>query len=177
MLIGAGDVAFLRTITVVAAVGAFAPLNLAALHWRLGIGGVWAGLTAFILVRFVGMVVAHPGTAGSCWVSTGERTRADRRADHRGQTGRLDVARRRRPVPPHRGYPARRACRNTRSAGHRRAGGGCRRATRLLHHLVLADKAYSATIRLGEATVTDDATGQVLASASAAGTTVDDGCR
>ena len=48
VLIGAGDVAFLRTITVVAAVVAFAPLNLAALHWHWGIGGVWAGLTAFI---------------------------------------------------------------------------------------------------------------------------------
>ena len=32
-------------------------------------------------------------------------------------------------------------------------------ATRLLHHLVLADKAYTATIRLGQATVTDDAEG------------------
>ena len=56
VLIGAGDVAFLRTITVIAGVFAFAPLNIAALHWHWGIGGVWAGLSAFILVRFVGMV-------------------------------------------------------------------------------------------------------------------------
>jgi putative MATE family efflux protein len=63
VLIGAGDVGFLRTITVIAAVFAFAPLNLAALHWHWGIGGVWAGLTAFILVRFVGMV----------WRARGER--------------------------------------------------------------------------------------------------------
>ena len=56
VLIGAGDVAFLRTITVLAGVFAFAPLNIAALHWHWGLGGVWAGLTAFILVRFVGMV-------------------------------------------------------------------------------------------------------------------------
>jgi putative MATE family efflux protein len=56
VLIGAGDVGFLRTITIVAGVGAFAPLNLAALHWHWGLGGVWAGLTAFILVRLVGMV-------------------------------------------------------------------------------------------------------------------------
>src|SRR3954453_16507724 len=41
-------------------------------------------------------------------------------------------------------------------------------ATRLLHHLVLADKAYTATIRLGQATVTDDAEGAVTATASAA---------
>src|SRR3954452_19128562 len=45
---------------------------------------------------------------------------------------------------------------------------GVRPATRLLHHLVLADKAYTATIRLGQATVTDDAEGEVTASVSAA---------
>jgi putative MATE family efflux protein len=57
VLIGAGDVGFLRTITIIAAVGFFAPLNLAALHWHWGLGGVWAGLAAFIAVRFVGMLV------------------------------------------------------------------------------------------------------------------------
>lgn len=41
-------------------------------------------------------------------------------------------------------------------------------ATRLLHHLVLTDKAYEATVRLGRSTVTDDAEGDVLTSASAA---------
>jgi putative MATE family efflux protein len=56
VLIGAGDIAFLRTITVVAALGGFVPITLAAAHWGWGIGGVWAGLTAFILVRLVGMV-------------------------------------------------------------------------------------------------------------------------
>ena len=45
---------------------------------------------------------------------------------------------------------------------------GVGRATRLLHHLVLADKAYTATVRLGQATVSDDAAGEVLATASAA---------
>jgi putative MATE family efflux protein len=56
VLIGAGDVAFLRTITIVAALGGFVPLTLAASYWHWGIGGVWAGLTAFIVVRLVGMV-------------------------------------------------------------------------------------------------------------------------
>ena len=56
VLIGAGDVAFLRTITIVAALGGFVPLTLAAAYWHWGIGGVWAGLTAFIVVRLVGMV-------------------------------------------------------------------------------------------------------------------------
>jgi tRNA pseudouridine55 synthase len=38
---------------------------------------------------------------------------------------------------------------------------GVNRATRLLGHLALTDKAYSATIRLGISTVTDDAEGEV----------------
>jgi tRNA pseudouridine55 synthase len=41
-------------------------------------------------------------------------------------------------------------------------------ATRLLTHLVLTDKAYAATIRLGQATVSDDADGDVVAQVSAA---------
>ncbi|MCU1657549.1 MAG: tRNA pseudouridine synthase [Pseudonocardiales bacterium] len=45
---------------------------------------------------------------------------------------------------------------------------GVDKATRLLHHLVLTDKAYTATIRLGQATVTDDAEGDVVATVSAA---------
>lgn len=40
---------------------------------------------------------------------------------------------------------------------------GLNRATRLLGHLLLTDKAYSATVRLGVATTTDDAEGDVLA--------------
>jgi tRNA pseudouridine55 synthase len=39
---------------------------------------------------------------------------------------------------------------------------GIEKATRLLGHLALTDKAYSATIRLGQSTVTDDAEGEVL---------------
>ncbi len=45
---------------------------------------------------------------------------------------------------------------------------GVDKATRLLHHLVLTDKAYLATIRLGESTSTDDADGQSLAAVSTA---------
>jgi len=71
VLIGAGDVGFLRTITIVAAVFAFAPINIAALHWHWGLGGVWAGLAAFIAVRFVGMTAR---TRGNKWVVLGART-------------------------------------------------------------------------------------------------------
>lgn len=45
---------------------------------------------------------------------------------------------------------------------------GVDRATRLLGHLMLTEKAYDATIRLGIATTTDDAEGEVTARASTA---------
>jgi tRNA pseudouridine55 synthase len=48
---------------------------------------------------------------------------------------------------------------------------GVQRATRLLGHLSLGDKAYDATIRLGEATLTDDAEGEVTSRADASGVT------
>ncbi len=50
---------------------------------------------------------------------------------------------------------------------------GVERATRLLGHLALTTKAYTATVRLGQATVTDDAEGEVVSSASADGVTSD----
>jgi tRNA pseudouridine55 synthase len=50
---------------------------------------------------------------------------------------------------------------------------GVNRATRLLGHLLLTDKAYDATVRLGAATTTDDAEGEVTTSASAADVTED----
>jgi len=46
---------------------------------------------------------------------------------------------------------------------------GVNRATRLLGHLMLTEKAYDATIRLGVSTTTDDAEGEVVATASTAG--------
>jgi tRNA pseudouridine55 synthase len=45
---------------------------------------------------------------------------------------------------------------------------GVEKATRLLGHLALTAKTYEATIRLGESTVTDDAEGEVTATATAA---------
>jgi putative MATE family efflux protein len=68
VLIGAGDNAFMRTITMIAAVFAFAPLNVAALYWHWGIGGVWAGLCAFIAVRLVGGILR---TRGDRWLVLG----------------------------------------------------------------------------------------------------------
>jgi tRNA pseudouridine55 synthase len=46
---------------------------------------------------------------------------------------------------------------------------GVNRATRLLGHLMLTEKAYDAVVRLGATTTTDDAEGDLVAEASAAG--------
>ena len=51
---------------------------------------------------------------------------------------------------------------------------GIGRATRLLTYVVGADKEYTATIRLGVATTTDDAEGDVVAQTDATGVTRDD---
>ncbi|SEF62277.1 tRNA pseudouridine55 synthase [Nonomuraea solani] len=48
---------------------------------------------------------------------------------------------------------------------------GVEKATRLLGHLMLTEKVYEATIRLGVSTNTDDAEGEVTASAPATGVT------
>ncbi len=44
---------------------------------------------------------------------------------------------------------------------------GVERATRLLGHLMLTEKAYDATVRLGVSTTTDDAEGEVVAATAA----------
>ena len=46
---------------------------------------------------------------------------------------------------------------------------GLNRATRLLGHLMLTEKEYDGVVRLGEATTTDDAEGEVISRCSAAG--------
>lgn len=50
---------------------------------------------------------------------------------------------------------------------------GVNRATRLLGHLMLTEKSYDATIRLGATTVTDDAEGDVITTTPADGVTDD----
>jgi tRNA pseudouridine55 synthase len=50
---------------------------------------------------------------------------------------------------------------------------GVEKATRLLGYLTLTEKEYSATIRLGQTTSTDDAEGEITATATAEGVTVE----
>jgi Na+-driven multidrug efflux pump len=54
VLLGAGDLRFMRNVTVLAALGGYMPLSLATAHFGWGLRGLWVGLSAFILVRFVG---------------------------------------------------------------------------------------------------------------------------
>jgi putative MATE family efflux protein len=68
VLIGAGDVRFLRNLTVVAALGFFLPLTWLAHALGLGLPGVWAALSMFIVVRLVGLLWR---VRGSGWVVAG----------------------------------------------------------------------------------------------------------
>ena len=57
VLIGAGDIRFLRDITLASALLGFLPAIWLAYALDLGLGGVWAGLALFILIRFATMVL------------------------------------------------------------------------------------------------------------------------
>ncbi len=63
VLIGAGDARFMRNLTLLAGLGFFLPAIWLAYGLRLGIGGVWAGLTLFVVVRLVGLLVRLRGGA------------------------------------------------------------------------------------------------------------------
>jgi len=69
VLFGSGDFAYMRTVTLLAALFGYVPVALAALHFGWGLGGVWAGLTTFIVVRFVAMAWR---TRGGRWLVVGE---------------------------------------------------------------------------------------------------------
>ncbi|WP_336081609.1 MATE family efflux transporter [Nocardia sp. SSK8] len=56
VLLGAGDAAFLRTATLVAALTGFLPLIWLSLVFDWGVAGIWTGLVAFMLLRLVAVV-------------------------------------------------------------------------------------------------------------------------
>ncbi|MGC4805423.1 MATE family efflux transporter [Micromonospora sp. DT233] len=57
VLIGAGDVRYLRNLTLVAAFGGFLPAIWLAYAFDLGLGGIWAGLTLFVLLRLAALLL------------------------------------------------------------------------------------------------------------------------
>jgi putative MATE family efflux protein len=64
VLIGAGDVRYLRDVTLVSTLGGFLPMVWVAYALDLGLGGVWAGLMLFLVIRLVGMTAR---VAGGKW--------------------------------------------------------------------------------------------------------------
>ncbi|PWU56543.1 MATE family efflux transporter, partial [Micromonospora globispora] len=57
VLIGAGDVRYLRNLTIVAALGGFLPAIWLAYGLDLGLGGIWAGLTLFVVLRLAALLL------------------------------------------------------------------------------------------------------------------------
>ncbi|HEY1479605.1 MAG TPA: MATE family efflux transporter [Gaiellales bacterium] len=71
ILLGAGDLAFMRNVTAVAALGGFLPLVFAASYWGLGLGGIWAAITSFIAIRLLAGLVHWRGRG---WLVAGTVT-------------------------------------------------------------------------------------------------------
>jgi putative MATE family efflux protein len=57
VLLGAGDAAYLRTWTLVAAATGFLPLTWASLALGWGLVGIWAGLAALVLIRLAAVLL------------------------------------------------------------------------------------------------------------------------
>ena len=57
VLIGAGDVRYLRNLTIIAALGAFLPAIWIGYALDLGLAGIWAGLSLFMLARLVALLL------------------------------------------------------------------------------------------------------------------------
>jgi putative MATE family efflux protein len=73
VLMGAGDVAYLRTVTIGSAVLGFLPLSLLAGPLGWGLAGVWTGLCLFIALRLVGVLARM---AGNRWLEAPETVSA-----------------------------------------------------------------------------------------------------
>jgi putative MATE family efflux protein len=68
VLLGAGDAAFLRTSTLGAAMLGFLPLIWASLAFGWGLVGIWSGLSAFMAVRLVAVLIR---TRSGAWAVPG----------------------------------------------------------------------------------------------------------
>jgi len=73
VLIGAGDARYLRNATIVAALGGFLPVIWLAYALDAGLGGIWAGLSLFIVLRLVTLLLRMRSGA---WAVVGAVRRA-----------------------------------------------------------------------------------------------------
>ena len=73
VLMGAGDVGYLRTLTIGSAVVGFLPLSLLSGPLDWGLAGVWTGLCLFIALRLAGVLVR---VAGDRWLEAPETVTA-----------------------------------------------------------------------------------------------------
>lgn len=71
VLLGAGDVVFLRNATMLCAVLGFLPAIWLSLAYDWGLAGIWAGLTVFVVLRMV--AVSWRAFSGK-WAVTGPAT-------------------------------------------------------------------------------------------------------
>ena len=76
VLLGAADVAFLRNASIAAAVIGFIPLVWLGLAFDVGLIGVWAGLAAFMLIRFGAVLWRYRGDA---WTSSADEREGEER--------------------------------------------------------------------------------------------------
>ncbi|MGN0100944.1 MAG: MATE family efflux transporter [Dietzia sp.] len=70
VLLGAGDAAFLRTSTVIAALFGFLPVLLATRHHGWGLTGIWWGMGVFVGMRLVAVAIR---VRGDRWMVLGAR--------------------------------------------------------------------------------------------------------
>nr|WP_245847039.1 MATE family efflux transporter [Dietzia natronolimnaea] len=75
VLLGAGDAAYLRTSTVIAALCGFLPVLLATRHFGWGLAGIWWGMGVFVAMRLIAVVAR---VRGDRWLVLGAQTPAGR---------------------------------------------------------------------------------------------------
>lgn len=69
VLLGAGDSAFLRNLTISAALLGFLPFVWASLYFDFGLIGVWVGLVTFVAIRLIGVAWRFQSMR---WAKTGQ---------------------------------------------------------------------------------------------------------
>lgn len=71
VLLGAGDAAYLRSTTVIAALLGFLPILLATRHYGWGLAGIWWGMGVFVTMRLIAVAAR---ARGDRWLVLGSRT-------------------------------------------------------------------------------------------------------